>query len=178
MKASVTSIRIAPKKANIIARMVRGMPVPVAMEALRRTHKKAARIVELLLRSAIANASHNDKQSPQTMVIKTIVVNQGQPFHRGVPMARGRMRPMKKYLSHISLTLGFPGDETPTGKKAKDSTAPKKSTDKSGKASSQSAKTPVKTSRSPAKADKKSATATSKSSDSSVSSDSSASPSA
>ena len=107
MKASARSVRIAPKKANLVAKMVRGMPVPDAVESLRRTHKKAARIIEQLLRSAMANASHNEKQDAQMMIIKSIVVNQGQAYHRGVPMARGRTRPIKKYLSHISVTLGF-----------------------------------------------------------------------
>ncbi len=173
MKAHVRSVRIAPKKANLIALMVRGMPVPDAMEALRRTHKKAARIIETLLRSAIANASHNDKQSPQTMIVQTIVVNQGQAFHRGVPMARGRTRPMRKFASHISLTLGFAGDDKMEKKSA---SATKAAKQKPAKVSSQAKKSPVKTTRSSAKADKKSDSAKSKSSsDSSVSSDASAS---
>lgn len=117
MKASVRSVRIAPKKANLIAKMVRGMPVPVAVEALRRTHKKAARIIEVLLRSAIANASHNLKQDPQTMVIREIIVNQGQALHRGVPMARGRTRPIRKFLSHIRIELGYAEDPTEKMKK-------------------------------------------------------------
>ena len=112
MKAHLQSARIAPKKANLIAMMVRGMPVPGAMEALRKTHKKGARMIELLLRSAIANASHNDKQDPQTMVITSIIVNQGQAYRRGMPMARGRTRPYRKFLSHISLELGFPPSST------------------------------------------------------------------
>ena len=44
MKAYAYSLRIAPKKANIVAKMVRGMPVPAAMQSLQRTHKKAARL--------------------------------------------------------------------------------------------------------------------------------------
>ncbi len=135
MKASVHSVRIAPKKANLIAKLVRGMTVPEAMEQLRRTNKKAARIIELLLRSAIANSSHNDKQDAQMMVIKTIVVNQGQAYRRGMPMARGRQRPFKKFLSHIDITLGFPEEEKSKTKKiAKKSSEP-----------SQKAKTRVKT---------------------------------
>lgn len=130
MKAHVRSVRIAPKKANLLAKMIRGKSVPDAMEALEHTHKKAARILEQLLRSAIANASHNDKQDAQMMVIKTVVVNQGTAYHRGVPMARGRMRPMRKFLSHITLTLGFADDapEKPTTKKAakKDASASQK----------------------------------------------------
>lgn len=110
MKAYLKSVRIAPKKASLVAKMVRGMSVPDAMHALERTNKKAARLLEELLRSAIANASHNDKQDPQMMVIKEIVVNKAQAYNRGVPMARGRMRPMRKFLSHIELSLGFAGD--------------------------------------------------------------------
>ncbi len=111
MKAYLQSVRIAPKKANLVAKMVRGMSVPDAVESLRRTNKKAARIIETLLLSAIANASHNDKQDAQMMVIKTIVVNQGQAYRRGMPKARGQQRPYRKFLSHISLTLGLPGEE-------------------------------------------------------------------
>lgn len=143
MKAYARSIRIAPKKANLIARMVRGLSVPVAMEQLRRTNKKAARMIELLLRSAIANASHNDRQDPQTMIVKTIVVNQGQAYRRGMPKARGQMRPYRKFLSHISLSLGFPGDEDSGMKTAEKK---KKNEKKEGEEASQKAKSPVKTS--------------------------------
>ncbi len=111
MQAHHYSARLAPKKANLVAQMVRGLSVPDAMELLRKTHKKAARLVEDVLRSAIANAEHNFKQDPQTMVIKTVFVNQGTHYRRGTPMARGRVRPLKKYLCHISLTLGFATDE-------------------------------------------------------------------
>ena len=110
MQAHHYSARLAPKKANLVAKMVRGMTVPDAVELLRKTHKKAARLVEDVLRSAIANAEHNFKQDPQTMVIKSVHVNQGTHYRRGTPMARGRVRPLKKYLCHISITLGFEGD--------------------------------------------------------------------
>ena len=111
MKASLRSVRIAPKKANLVAKMVRGMRAADAMEALRRTNKKAARLIEEMLRSAMANASHNAKQDPQTMVIREIVVNQAQSYRRGIPMARGRQRPIRKFMSHISIALGFADEE-------------------------------------------------------------------
>ncbi|MCF7844278.1 MAG: 50S ribosomal protein L22 [Kiritimatiellales bacterium] len=106
MKASLRSVRIAPKKANLIAKMIRGMTVSEAIESLERTNKKAARLLEELLKSAMANAQNNDNQDPKDLVIKSLIVNQGQAYHRGVPMARGRVRPMRKFLSHIELTLG------------------------------------------------------------------------
>lgn len=132
MKAYLRSARIAPKKANLIAKMVRGMPVPAAAEALRRTNKKGARMVEQLLKSAVANAEHNEKQDPSLLVVKAIVVNQGTAYQRGTPMARGRMRPMQKFLSHISLTLGIADH--------RDAEAPKKK----AKTASQTAKNQVK----------------------------------
>ena len=110
MQAHHYSARLAPKKANLVAKMVRGMMVPDAVELLRKTHKKGARLLEDVLRSAIANAEHNFKQDPQTMVIKAVVVNQGTHYRRGTPMARGRVRPIKKFLCHISVTLGFVGE--------------------------------------------------------------------
>lgn len=120
MQAHHYSARLAPKKANLVAKMVRGMPVPDAVELLRKTSKKAARLFEDVLRSAIANAEHNFKQDPQTMVLKTVVVNQGTHYRRGTPMARGRVRPLKKYLCHISITLGFEGDVVKPAPRASD----------------------------------------------------------
>ena len=107
MKAYAHSLRIAPKKANLIAKMVRGMLVHDAIDLLSRTNKKGARMVEILLKSAVANAQHNDKQTMSELIIKTIIVNQGTSMRRGIPMARGRMRPIQKFMSHISIGLGL-----------------------------------------------------------------------
>ncbi len=120
MKAYLRSARIAPKKANVIAQMVRGCTVPEAIDSLEHTNKKAARLILALLKSAVANAMHNSKQRPEELVIRSIVVNQGQSYRRGVPMARGRMRPIRKFLSHIEIVLGVAsdGDEAKSGAKA------------------------------------------------------------
>ncbi|MFA5799571.1 MAG: 50S ribosomal protein L22 [Candidatus Peribacteraceae bacterium] len=108
MHAHLSSARLAPKKANLMAKMVRGLSVPDAVELLRKTSKKSARLFEGVLRSAMANAEHTFKQDPQMLVLKTVIVNQGTAYRRGIPMARGRVRPIRKFLSHISITLGFP----------------------------------------------------------------------
>ena len=140
MKASLHSARIAPKKANLIARMVRGMSVPAAVEALRCTNKKAARMIEDLLQSAMANASHNAKQDPQTMVIKSIVVNQGTAYRRGMPKARGQVRPFRKFLSHLEIVLGYPEVEKRKPMKPTSASEGPKGT----KTASPKGKTPVK----------------------------------
>ena len=133
MFARHLSARLAPKKANLMAKMVRGMPVPDAVELLRNTSKKSARLFEDVLRSAIANAEHNFKQNAQSMILKTVIVNQGTAYRRGVPMARGRVRPIRKFLCHIAITLGFPNEEDvhEKSKKSKTMQKTKKNADKS-----------------------------------------------
>ncbi len=167
MKASLRSVRIAPKKAQLVAKMIRGKSVPDAMYTLERTNKKAARLFEQLLRSAMANASHNEKQDPQMLTVKLLTVNKAQAYHRGVPMARGRVRSMRKFLSHINLTLGVADEknEKKPAKKvetaSKEATKPVKktttSTKKSTSTKSKSAKkdTTASTSKSSASAKKK-----------------------
>lgn len=125
MKASLRSVRIAPKKAQLVAKLIRGKSVPDAVSILEHTNKKAARLLEDLLRSAMANSSHNVQQDPQLMIIKEVVVNKAQAYHRGVPMARGRVRPMKKFLSHIEISLGFEEEkgQKPAKKETKKSEA-------------------------------------------------------
>lgn len=156
MKAYLHSARIAPKKANLIAALVRGLTVEEALTQLERTNKKGARLIEKLIASAAANAVHNDKQSRGQLRIDSIIVNQGMGYRRGVPMARGRIRPMRKFLSHIEVTLGLLTDE-----------APKKGAKKTAKAS-QDAAAPVQESGSaPKKAPAKKAASPKKSSSSS-----------
>ena len=151
MKARLRSVRIAPKKANLVAGLVRGLPVEDALTSLERTNKKAARILEQLIKSAMANAQKNDNQNVAHLVVKTLVVNKAQAFHRGVPMARGRVRPMRKFMSHIEVTLGLQSEMESEEKPAKEDSktekaAPKKpAAKKPAKEASQTAKKPVKT---------------------------------
>jgi len=153
MQAHLRSARLAPKKANLVAAMIRGMTVPDAVEMLRRTNKKGARLLEGVLRSAMANAQHTFKQDPQTMVIKTIIVNQGTAYQRGIPMARGRVRPIQKFMCHISVTLGYPEEKkkvkkeknsknTKSTKSMKETVAPKKKDVDSSKSSKSSSSSP------------------------------------
>ncbi len=141
MKASLRSVRIAPKKANLVAKMVRGLPVEEARDVLLHTNKKAARLLDELIKSAVANATNNENQLVSGLIVKTIVVNKAQAFHRGVPMARGRVRPMRKFLSHIHVTLGVLQDEEDVSSSKKETVKNEK--EKSTKAS-QTTKTPVK----------------------------------
>lgn len=106
MRALLHSVRMAPQKVRVIAGVVRGLPLDDALLSLSRMHKKGARIIERVLRSARANAAHNDKQEPTSLYVKELLVQQGTAYKRGVSMARGRVRPIRKFLSHIKVQLG------------------------------------------------------------------------
>jgi len=154
MRAYLRSARIAPKKANVIAQMVRGLAVSEALESLEHTHKKGARMILALLKSAVANASHNAKQHMEELVIRSIVVNQAQSYRRGVSMARGRMRPIRKFLSHIEIVLGVQDAEGEGGRSPKSPGKPTKpKSEKTSEKASRNAKSAVQKSRSQKKTD-------------------------
>lgn len=105
MKAILRSAKITPKKANLIAGMVRTKPVKESLEILKYTPKKAAQILHKLLTSAISNAISNFKQDEASLTVKEIVITKGPTFKRGVPVSRGRVYPILKRTSNITITL-------------------------------------------------------------------------
>lgn len=106
MKATLRYARIAPKKASLIAALVRRQSVDAALDMLSRFPKKGARFLHDLITSATANATHNAKQSRHSLFVKILTVTKGSVFRRSIPMARGRSRPIDKFTSHLSVELG------------------------------------------------------------------------
>jgi large subunit ribosomal protein L22 len=106
MKASVTYVRISPRKVRVVVDAVRGKSVSQAMSILAFTRKKAARPVQKLLKSAVANAVENDGVSDvDSLVIDRITVDEGPTLKRFMPRARGRATPIHKRTSHIRVAL-------------------------------------------------------------------------
>lgn len=105
MKAILRQIRISPKKANLVACLVRNKKASEAVDILKFTPKKGAKILGKLLNSAIANAENNNKQDKNDLTIKEIIVTEGSTYKRRVPVSRGRAHPILKRTSHITVTL-------------------------------------------------------------------------
>jgi large subunit ribosomal protein L22 len=108
--ASLKNTRIAPRKARLVANMVRGKSVAEAKTILAFGTKKARHPIADLIDSAVANASHNFKIGPEGLVVKEIRVDQGFVMKRSMPVSRGSAHPIAKRLSHISVILA-PGAE-------------------------------------------------------------------
>lgn len=106
MKAIARHIRISPKKANLVAGLVRRKNAMEALDILKFTPKKAAKLLYKVVHSAVANAETNFKQKKDELVIKEIIVNEGRTLKRSVPVSRGRVHPILKRTSHITVTVG------------------------------------------------------------------------
>jgi len=103
--AHLSKLRISPRKVRLVADLIRGLDVTRAKTQLQFLVKKPALPILKLLNSAAANARHNFKLNPDEMYVSRIFVNEGQAFRRGRPQSRGRVHPIRKRTSHISLTL-------------------------------------------------------------------------
>ena len=115
-QAKLKRLRMAPRKVRLVADMVRGMQADKALLQLTHSPKHAARPVRKLIASAIANAKHNHKIKEDTLVLKTIFVDEGKTLYRYMPRAFGRATPLRKRTCHITVVLEGDVDETATKK--------------------------------------------------------------
>ena len=105
-RASLKYLRLAPRKARLVADLVRGKDVSQALDLLRFTEKRSAPIFANLIRSAVANAAHRDEQvDVDRLYIKTLTVDQGPTLRRWTPRAMGRATRINKKTSHIVVVL-------------------------------------------------------------------------
>jgi large subunit ribosomal protein L22 len=92
MKAKAKYVRIAPRKARLVADEVRGKSYPEAVSLLQFTNKRAAKIIAEVVESAAANAEHNDDEDPEELFVRDIRVDDGPTIKRYRARAMGRRR--------------------------------------------------------------------------------------
>ncbi len=105
VKAVLKYSRLSPRKARMIATLVRGKKATVAEAQLKWRAGKVAPILLKLLQSAMANAVHNFKLEKEGLVIKSLTVDSGPVLKRYTPKAFGRATPIRKPTSHINIVL-------------------------------------------------------------------------
>jgi large subunit ribosomal protein L22 len=131
--------RISAFKCREVTREIQGLPVAAALDILTFTPRKAARLVEKTLKSAIANAENNSNLRADKLVVQEAIVGEGPTFKRFQPKARGSAGPILKRTSHIRIIVT---DEIEIPKREKKPAAKKKST---RKPAAQKAAAPVET---------------------------------
>jgi large subunit ribosomal protein L22 len=110
VRAQAKHIPMSARKVRRVIDRVRGMPADEAVEMLRFLPQAAARPVEKLIRSAIANAEENAGLSREELIVVRIVADEGPGVAPGKGRrprfgGRGRYRPIRKRSSHITVIL-------------------------------------------------------------------------
>jgi len=107
-RASHRYARMAPRKARLVADLIRGLPVNAALRALDRSDKRAASLLGKVVRSAVANAEQDGNVDPNHLVVSEARVDEGPllgGFVRWKAGSRGRAMPIRKRTAHIHVVL-------------------------------------------------------------------------
>lgn len=131
-QAVVRSLRISPRKLNLLAGMIRGKPVDKAMADLEFSHKRVAGDVRKVVMSAVANAENNHGLDVNELIVAEAYVGKNLTLKRFHARGRGRGAPVMKPFSQLTVVVRQV-EEAAAKKPAKKSApkAAKSSSDKS-----------------------------------------------
>ncbi len=105
-KAVARYIRISPLKVRRVAEQIRGRPVDEAQALLRVMPHQAARVLEKVLQSAVANAENNLDLARDDLIVARAYVDAGPSMRRLAPRARGRLDVVTRRSSHVTVVVG------------------------------------------------------------------------
>ncbi len=111
IRASSRYVRVAPRKARLVADQVRGLHIDKARALLQFSPRGAAQDIGKLIESAVANAENNHELIADEMRIAEITVDEGPTLRRYRPRALGRATPINKRTSHIAVALSPEGED-------------------------------------------------------------------
>ena len=108
--AKANGIPTSPRKMRLVADTVRGIEVNRALDLLKFSNKAPSKVLETLLRSAIANweAKNQDKTKELdngNVIVKTIMVDEGRTLKRIRPCPQGRAGRIRKRSNHVTIIL-------------------------------------------------------------------------
>ena len=109
-RATQRSARQSPYKMRLVIDEIRGKNVNDALAYLAFSKKHAAKQIEKVLRSAVANAEHaaregNTSVDVDALFVTRAVVNEGPKLKRFMPAAMGRATPIAKRTSHVEIEI-------------------------------------------------------------------------
>jgi|SRR6188508_312737 len=106
-KAITKYVRCSPRKANQVLSMIRGKSVEHATDLLTFIPKRVAKTINKTLKSAVSNAVHKEnKLEIHDLVVQEALVGDGPTMKRFRPRAQGRVYPILKRMSHITIVVG------------------------------------------------------------------------
>ena len=107
VRAEAKWVRVSPRKARLVVEHIRGRTVPEARTVLAFTQRAAAREIEKVLRSAVANAETNPNLNwnGDDLIVSTVYVDEGPTIKRWQMRARGRLGRIHKRTCHITIKV-------------------------------------------------------------------------
>ncbi|MEE0966285.1 MAG: 50S ribosomal protein L22 [Bacilli bacterium] len=104
-RAQAKMIRVAPQKARLVVDLVRGKSVKEALGILEYTNKSATPAIIKVIKSAAANAVHNENAEEDKLYVKEIFVDEGPTLKRFAAKAKGSGTRILKRTSHITVVV-------------------------------------------------------------------------
>ncbi|MFT7602228.1 MAG: large subunit ribosomal protein L22 [Acidimicrobiales bacterium] len=110
-KAQVRYLRMSASKARVVLDLVRDKHVGDADQILQFSERLAAKEIQKVLRSAVANAVHNDEIPAEELYVSACYADEGPTLKRFRPRARGRAGPIHKQTCHITVIVSRLSDD-------------------------------------------------------------------
>jgi len=109
-RAVQRATRQSPYKMRLVIDQIRGKSVNDALATLKFSKKHAARQIEKVLTSAVANAEYRGRSASEPvdvdeLFVKHAVINEGPKLKRFMPAAMGRANPIQKRTSHVEIVI-------------------------------------------------------------------------
>lgn len=104
IKATAKFVHVSPEKLAMVARTVMKLPVEKALNQLKLSNRKSARLLTQVVASALANAK-NTHNTNDNLVVQSVVVLKGPSMKRFRAAARGVAHKYKRRTSHVTVTL-------------------------------------------------------------------------
>jgi large subunit ribosomal protein L22 len=105
VKAVANDVGISPQKVRLVVNVIRGKRVDEALAILRFMPTPTAKAVAKVIKSAVANAENNFQMSPAELRITDISADKGHTLKRFRPQSRGRISPILKRSSNITVLV-------------------------------------------------------------------------
>jgi large subunit ribosomal protein L22 len=104
-KAVARMLRVSPQKLNLLAQLIRGKKVSMALADLEFSRKRIARDVRKCLESAIANAENNHDLDVDDLIVVEAHVGKALVLKRFTPRARGRAGRISKPFANLTIVV-------------------------------------------------------------------------
>ena len=115
-KAITKYVRVSVRKAKPLMDSIRGQEAEKALKILSFSAKKAAKVVEKTMKSAIANAKAKEEKPSGELYVKEAYATEGATLRRFITRAHGKATRIRKRTSHITVIIA--GKDKAVSKKA------------------------------------------------------------